>query len=56
MTIENGQAALLEAMANADPDIVNIHIHHGRFALDVVVNQRQTEIVAVLLKLRANGD
>lgn len=54
-TINNGHAAVFEAMAAADLDIVDSPIlEHGRLPLGQAVKRGQTEVVAVLLELGAN--
>jgi ankyrin repeat protein len=54
-TINNGHAAVFEALASADPTLVNSRIlgHHRR-PLNQAVQRRQTEVVAVLLRLGAD--
>lgn len=54
-TINNGHAAVMEALASADPTIVTSPLlGHGRRPLDQAVKRSQTEVVAVLLQLGAD--
>lgn len=49
-TIKNGHAAVYEAMASADPAVVNFQLPHGTRPIDQAVKLRKTEVVAVLLQ------
>ena len=48
--INDGHAAVFEALASADPTVVHFPLGHGRLPLDEAVKRRQTEVVAVLLQ------
>lgn len=53
--INNNHAAVLEAMAAADPEIVSSPIlGHGRLPLSQAIKRGKTEVVAVLLQLGAD--
>lgn len=53
--IINGYTTALEAMAAKDPAAVNFYLSHaGPFPLDLAIKSRQTETVAVLLRLGAD--
>ena len=51
--IGGGHAAVVKAVASADPNIINRSIH-GMLPLYEAVRRRQTEVVAVLLELGAD--
>ncbi|KAH8730361.1 ankyrin repeat-containing domain protein [Phaeosphaeriaceae sp. PMI808] len=52
--ISGGHAAVFEALASVDPDIINFPIGHGTLPLYEAVRRRQTDVVAVLLELGAD--
>nr|POF13735.1 isoform 2 of ankyrin repeat and socs box protein 2 [Quercus suber] len=52
--IRNGHAAVFEALASADPTVANFHLSHEGAPLDLAVRNRQTEVVAVLLRFGAD--
>ena len=52
--INNGHAAVFEAMASVDPKVVTFPLGHGNLPLAQAVKRRKTEVVAVLLKHGAN--
>jgi len=54
-TINNGHAAVIKALASADPKIVtSLILGHGRLPISQAVKRRQTEVVDVLLQLGAD--
>jgi Ankyrin repeats (many copies) len=52
--INNGHAAVFEAMISADPKVVTFPLGHGNLPLVQAVKRRKTEVVAVLLQHGAN--
>lgn len=47
--VENGDAATVESMVTADPNVISISIPHGKQPVDIAVSLGKTEVVAVLL-------
>ena len=52
--INNGHAAVIEAMISADPEVVTFPLGHGNLPLVQAIKRRKTEVVAVLLQHGAN--
>ncbi|KAJ8070656.1 hypothetical protein OCU04_001027 [Sclerotinia nivalis] len=52
--INNGHAAVFEAMASIDPKVATFPLGHGNQPLVQAVKRRKTEVVAVLLQYGAN--
>ncbi|KAF1830282.1 ankyrin [Decorospora gaudefroyi] len=54
-TIDGGHAAVFEALAAADPNVINIRVGHGHERpLYEAVRRRQPDVVATLLELGAD--
>jgi hypothetical protein len=52
--INNGHAAVFEAMISADPKVVTFPLGHNNLPLVQAIKRRKTEVVAVLLEHGAN--